>query len=244
MKCSGFLFPSNRYDKADAQCASALFMQPSARRKSAFYYSQLRQGSRHERRYAISALQASTSSAFSFAESSWVLGVRVDIELDLRLGAGRDGCRPTRRPPARSTARRSWADPRLVTLPSQSVRVSAQIVAHRQHLLARQLLRRILAKVLHDLLHLHHAVLARQGDGNHLLHVVAVGLVDFLKDIVERLALRLSPRGRPPQSAGKRSRRPCRARRWRTGSRSSPQSRRRRCDRPYPGTAESSRRST
>ena len=66
----GFSFLSNRYDKADAQCASALFMQPSAKRKSAFCYSQLRQGSRHERRYAISALHASTSSAFSFAESS------------------------------------------------------------------------------------------------------------------------------------------------------------------------------
>lgn len=34
-----------------------------------------------------------------------------------------------------------------------------------------------------------------QGDGNHLLHVVAVGLVDFLEDIVECLALRLRPRG-------------------------------------------------
>ena len=39
-------------------------------KKVCVYYSQLRQGSRYERRYAISALHASTSSAFSFAESS------------------------------------------------------------------------------------------------------------------------------------------------------------------------------
>ena len=118
--------------------------------------------------------------------------VGVDIQLDLRLGAGRTDADPFAAGQLEvQHVALGQTRARHITL-----RIGAradEVIANGNDVLARQRLGRILAEILHDFLHLRHAVLARQGDGNDLLDVIAVGLVDFLKDIVKRLALRLSP---------------------------------------------------
>ena len=113
-----------------------------------------------------------------------ILVVRVDIELDLRLGAGRTHADPVA---ALELIIEHIRGRQIHGLGTSCGHTGvSKIIANCCHLKTSQFLRRILAQVLHDRLHTAQAVHARQGLGDNLLDIVTVFLEDFLHPVIQR----------------------------------------------------------